>query len=501
MKKVVNICWIIGLTLTYLLLLGKGTISENEALFLIRFAGEIIRMVLSVATFFIIYSKVNKELMNPLKREGYYIAFMPLMFGVVLLIGMNCYILEPHKIDNISFDFYKQALECLQVGMLVAMMRWYEQDKNTKKAVYLMWGAMGIVILLVIHDVDVIGNSYWGIGSRCLIRVVTIMMIIVVGYSCDRKKLVANLFMRRMFFSSLVFKAGINGIGIVRILVDDVLIALLQYILQIVFMMWIIVCMNQYTYKTAWAKMEFEIEDKNKERKKIEYGQELLNMAVKKIKGRIQEMVVRLELLENELEEKENQKKYIHKMKNNCLKLYGLSSQILKSDEQVSNKEDFIFENTNLCEYVQSLIEAMEPYICEKGLTIEFWSNQHSMMANVHKQSIERIVFNLVSNAVKYNKKGGDIRVTLSQREEWIYLCVQDSGIGISEAERATIFEKYMRSKNELTQKQEGSGLGLNNVKALVEKHHGEIKIGSQEEKGTIVCVKLPTFYRTEKKG
>ena len=88
--------------------------------------------------------------------------------------------------------------------------------------------------------------------------------------------------------------------------------------------------------------------------------------------------------------------------------------------------------------------------------------------------------------------------MTLSQKEKWVYLCVQDSGIGIAESERATIFEKYARSKNSLTQRQEGSGVGLNNVKMLVEKHNGEIKIGSQEEKGTIVCVKLPAVYRTQ---
>ena len=68
--------------------------------------------------------------------------------------------------------------------------------------------------------------------------------------------------MRRIFLDSLLFKAGISGVGIVRILTDNILFALLQCILQIVFMMWVISCMNEYTYKCSWAKMEFEIEDK-----------------------------------------------------------------------------------------------------------------------------------------------------------------------------------------------------------------------------------------------
>ena len=496
MRKIINSCLVIGIAIAYLLTLGRVSLSENEALFLIRLAGEIIRMVLSVVTFFIIYSKLNKELMNPLKKEGYYIAFMPLIFGVVILIGINYYILDPHKIDHISFDFYKQALEWLQVTILVVIMKWYTQDKDTKKAIYLILGAMISVILLTIYDIDVIDHSYWGTEARCLMRVLTIMMILGVGYSYYKKKDLASLFMRRIFLASLFFKAMINAGGIIRILTDNIVFALMQCILQIVFMMWLISCINEYTYRCSWAEMEFDIEDRKKERTKMQYNELLLTAAVENIQRRIEGMVTRLEKLQLHLELQEDQIKYMDKIKNNCLKLYGLSCHILKSDNQVTHiEEKLIFENINLYEYVQNLIEAMEPYIREKGIQLEFCANQHKLMVRVHKESIERILFNLISNAVKYNKKEGSIKVILSQRKEWVYLCVQDSGIGISESDLPTIFDKYGRVKNKLTQKQEGSGLGLNNVKGLVEKHNGKIKIISREGKGTIVCIKLPTVY------
>ena len=303
--------------------------------------------------------------------------------------------------------------------------------------------------------------------------------------------------MRRIFLDSLLFKAGISGVGIVRILTDNILFALLQCILQIVFMMWVISCMNEYTYKCSWAKMEFEIEDKKKEREKMQYNQVLLTTAVEKIQERIEGMMTKLETLQLNLQQQESQLRYMDKINNNCLKLYRLSRHILKSDNQVTNKEEnLIFENTNLYEYIENVIEAMEPYIREKGIQLEFCANQYNLMAQVNKESMERILFNLISNAVKYNKKEGSIKVILSQRKEWVYLCVQDSGIGISESDLATIFDKYSRIRNKLTQRQEGSGLGLNNVKELVEKHNGKIKIVSQEGKGTIVCIKIPTVYR-----
>lgn len=496
-RKIINSWSVIGIAIAYLLTLGRVSLSENEALFLIRLAGEIIRMVLSIVTFFIIYSKLNKELMNPLKKEGYYIAIMPLMFSVVILIGIKHYILEPHKIDDISYDFYKQALEGFQVAVIVAIMKWYKQDKDTKKVVYLIWGAMSSVILLISHDTYVLENFYGGKGARCLIRVVTIMMIFMVGYLCYRKKYLTNLFMQRIFWDSLLFKVGINLVGIVKILTDNIVFALIQCILQIVFMIWVISCINEYTYRCSWATMEFEIEDKKKEKTKMQYNQQLLTAAIEKIQNCIEGMVTRLEKLQLDLQEQENQLKYMDKIKSNCLKLYGLSTHILKSEAQVTHKEEtLIFEDINLYEYVQNLIEAMEPYIREKGIQLEFSANQHKLMAQVHKESVERILFNLISNAVKYNKKEGSIKVILSQRKEWVYLCVQDSGIGISESDLETIFDKYGRVRNKLTQKQEGSGIGLNNVKELVEKHNGKIKIASQEGKGTIVCIKIPTVYR-----
>lgn len=489
--KVTKALYSIGILSIYLLLIGRLRLSDNATLFLIRFACEVVRIVLSVATFFLVYSKLNKEI-NSTLEEGYYLATMPLAFGIVLLIGVKIYILNPHGIDQVGFDLYKQALEWLQIGMLIILMKWYRGEKKIQNSVFVVLGAMGIVILLSIEHTPVLDDFFAIPMCRCASRMLTIVMLVVVVFC--HKKYLSNLFLQRMFMYSLCIKAAISGIGIIRIITDNLIFAILQGILQIVYMMWTIACINEYNYKTSWAKMEFEIEDKQREGRKELYNQELLGASVNTIKKTINGMVIRLEELESYLDQnkEENKLRYIGKMRDNCGKLYDLSQQIINPDCLCRENTTFSFVYINICDQIQELIEAMEPYIREKGIAMEYCVAEHNIKAQINPEALERILFNLISNAVKYNKKEGTIRVILSQRQEWVYLCVQDSGIGIPGSHIPTIFDKYERVESQLTRKQEGSGVGLNNVKELVEKHHGEIKIVSQEGKGTLVCVKMP---------
>ena len=490
--KAAKALYSIGVLGIYLVLIGRLKLSDDATLFFVRFACEVIRIVLSVATFFLIYSKLNKEI-NDISEEGYYLATMPLAFGIVLLVGIKVYILSPYGIDEIGFDFYKQSLEWLQIGMLIVLMKWYRGEKKIQSPVFVLV-AMGIVILLNIKYTPMLEEFFTSPMYRCATRMLTIVMIVVVGMIFCHKKYLSNLFLQKMFIYSLSIKATISGIGIIRILTGNLIFSILQGILQIVYMMWMIACINEYDYKTSWAKMEFEIEDKQRKGKKEQYNQKLLGASVNTIKKTINGMVIRLEELESYLNQnkEENKLRYIGKMRDNCEKLYDLSLQIIKPDCLCRENTTFSFVFINICDQVQELIEAMEPYIREKGIGMEYCVSEHNIKAQINPEALERILFNLISNAVKYNKKDGTIRVILSQRQEWVYLCVQDSGIGIPESRIPTIFDKYERVESQLTRKQEGSGVGLNNVKELVEKHHGEIKIVSQEGEGTLVCVKMP---------
>lgn len=104
---------------------------------------------------------------------------------------------------------------------------------------------------------------------------------------------------------------------------------------------------------------------------------------------------------------------------------------------------------------------------------------------------LERIIMNLISNAVKYTSQGGHIQVSLVKEGKWAIISVADTGYGIPEHELPYIFERFRRVEAHV-EKATGSGLGLAITKALVEEHHGDVAVESAIGKGSTFTVRLP---------
>lgn len=108
------------------------------------------------------------------------------------------------------------------------------------------------------------------------------------------------------------------------------------------------------------------------------------------------------------------------------------------------------------------------------------------------RDMLERVVVNLVSNAVKFTPDGGAIRVHLERRSPEAVLHVRDSGIGIPEGEQQDLFTRFFRSSLAQGQEIQGSGLGLSITRSIVERHGGSIGVSSAPGRGTSVEVRLP---------
>jgi two-component system sensor histidine kinase/response regulator len=106
--------------------------------------------------------------------------------------------------------------------------------------------------------------------------------------------------------------------------------------------------------------------------------------------------------------------------------------------------------------------------------------------------SLNMLIGNLVSNAVKYNKPGGRVVVRASGDDKWITLAVRDTGIGIPQELRSHLFEEFYRVKTPETQDIPGTGLGLVICKKIVDELGGSIVVDSREGEFTVVTVKLP---------
>jgi len=115
-----------------------------------------------------------------------------------------------------------------------------------------------------------------------------------------------------------------------------------------------------------------------------------------------------------------------------------------------------------------------------------------SIRMTADADEMEMIFSNLVSNAVKYNHPGGAVDVALSAGEKGIELRVADTGIGMTEAEAATLFREFSRVKNRQTQDIAGSGLGLSIVRKIVDLYSGAIAVKSTSGAGSTFTVTFP---------
>ena len=154
-----------------------------------------------------------------------------------------------------------------------------------------------------------------------------------------------------------------------------------------------------------------------------------------------------------------------------------------------SRKEKIV--NVNLRQVAKLSISTVKPYAIQKNIEIVLDVDKDlEMEANPY--DLEIILNNLLSNAVKYNLEGGIVNIKIAKEKNKIVMVISDNGIGMNEDDLQHIFVEFVRIKNEKTKNITGSGLGLSIVKKIIDIYHGEIKVESKPDKGTIFTLKFP---------
>ncbi len=148
-------------------------------------------------------------------------------------------------------------------------------------------------------------------------------------------------------------------------------------------------------------------------------------------------------------------------------------------------------ESVDVVSVAREGIEDVERQASERGICIELeFDGRVEMEAD--RSELSMILNNLITNAVKYNRDGGKVRVSICEREGRVMIEVEDTGIGIEQEQIGSIFDDFVRIKNENTKGISGSGLGLSIVKKLVDVYGGELSVASEVGKGTRFSVVLP---------
>jgi len=184
--------------------------------------------------------------------------------------------------------------------------------------------------------------------------------------------------------------------------------------------------------------------------------------------------------------------KYSKVMKQNCYRLVKLINNLIDM-----NKIEFGFyklklENKNIVKTIEDITLSIVDYAKFKNITIVFDTDIEEKITAFDSEKFERIMLNILSNAIKFTEAEGIINVNIYNKKNYILLTVKDTGIGIPHNMLNKIFDTYTQVDDSLRGTVEGSGIGLSLVKSLVEMHGGEVSAKSELGVGSEFNIKLP---------
>lgn len=183
---------------------------------------------------------------------------------------------------------------------------------------------------------------------------------------------------------------------------------------------------------------------------------------------------------------------YFNIMNQNSSRLLRLINNLIDTTRLDGGYLALNLQNGNIVESVEDIVQSVAEYIKSKGINIIFDTEIEEKFMAFDVEKLERIILNILSNAVKFTNKKGSIFVNICDRNEFIEISVKDTGIGIPSDKIELIFERFMQVDRSTTRSAEGSGIGLSLVKSLVEMHGGNIRVESEVGIGSEFIITLP---------
>lgn len=207
------------------------------------------------------------------------------------------------------------------------------------------------------------------------------------------------------------------------------------------------------------------------------------------LKTPLQTIVGSVELIENQIVKQEDVPVYLNKIHKEANRMIQLIEDIIRLS-QIDEGQNSKFEMISLNEISTHVYQSLKEYASIKNIDFQLSCESNIVMLGVEKLIYE-IIYNLCDNAIKYNHGGGFVKLSIYEKENYLYIEVLDNGIGIEEKHHEKIFERFYRVDKSHSKKSGGTGLGLSIVKNSVKLHKGILQIESELNKGTKITIKF----------
>lgn len=219
--------------------------------------------------------------------------------------------------------------------------------------------------------------------------------------------------------------------------------------------------------------------------------QEFFSNASHELKTPITSVQGYAELLESGIIQDEAQKTdFIRRIKKEAVHMTSLINDILMISRLETKEAEIIRQEVRMAVVLNDVLESLKPQAAFREVMIHAECRPICINANVRQMT--ELLGNLMSNAVKYNKPGGEVWVTITEENKEMVIRVKDNGMGIPKESLSRIFERFYRVDKGRSRKQGGTGLGLSIVKHIVNFYRGTISVQSELEEGTEFTVKIP---------
>ncbi len=222
------------------------------------------------------------------------------------------------------------------------------------------------------------------------------------------------------------------------------------------------------------------------------YKTEMISTLAHELKNPLTAIIGHLELLETE-EDGRVTARSLAAIERGATRLSDLVEDLLLLSKVGDPHRPLIQAPVDLSEIVCSTSELLQAQAAKQDVTVELLGVDEKVLAYGDAAELDRVVGNLLGNAVKFSPAGGTVTCSLEEAEGSVVLCCSDQGIGISASDQEQLFTEFFRSTNPTAHEIPGTGLGLTIVKRIVERHAGTITIDSDLGHGATFTVTLPS--------
>lgn len=191
------------------------------------------------------------------------------------------------------------------------------------------------------------------------------------------------------------------------------------------------------------------------------------------------------ELIGNGMTGKEDTIRFSNEIHSNANRLLSLINDIIKLSELDEADHQMEMERIDLYKLAENCVQMMQVTAEKQGIRLTLQGESTMAMAN--KGLMDEVFYNLCSNAIRYNKPGGSVTVTVGTKDERPFLSVADTGIGIPKECQERVFERFYRVDKSRSKSTGGTGLGLAIVKHIVAQHNAALCLDSELGKGTTI--------------